>query len=97
MPFAFFDECCNLELGHPFGLEILQASELENFPPPIGYGTRTKAMITMTNRFVKISAGSERLEIRRYEDTDKGINLNRIQEYWVGRKDQTAVYSKIDP
>jgi len=46
--------------------------------------------MAMTNRFVKISAGPERLEIRRYEDADGGINLERIHEYWVERMDQAA-------
>ena len=93
MPFAFLNKCCNLEFRHPLCLKVLEAFESAK----IGYGTTPKAVMAMTNRFVKISADPERLEIRRYEDTDKGINLNRIQEYWVGRKDQTAVYSKIDP
>jgi len=57
----------------------------------MGYGANAKAMMTMTNRLVKISPGSERLEIRRYEDTDEGINLNRIQEYCGGKADQVAV------
>lgn len=48
-------------------------------------------VMTMTNRFVKIGACSERREIRRYEDTDEGVNLNRIQEYCVGKADQVAV------
>jgi hypothetical protein len=51
---------------------------------PIGYVTVANASVTMTHRFVKISGGSEGLEIRRYEDTDERINLDRIQEYWVG-------------
>lgn len=51
----------------------------------------------MTNRFVKISAGSERLEIRRYEHADEGINLERVQEYWDERADQAAGWSKKDP
>ena len=51
----------------------------------------------MTNRFVKISTGSERLEIRRYEDADEGINMERIQEYWVERTDQVTGWSKTDP
>lgn len=46
--------------------------------------------MTMTNRFVKIGAGSERPEIRRYEDTDEGVNLDRIQENCVGRTDQVV-------
>jgi len=50
--------------------------------PPMGYGTKTKAVMAVvtTNRFVKISAGSERLEIRRYEDADERIDLNGVQE-----------------
>ena len=39
-----------------------------------------------TNRFVEISAGSERLEIRRYEDSDERIDLNRVQEDCVGKR-----------
>ena len=54
-----------------------------------------KAM--MTNRFVKIGAGSERLEIRRYKDSDEGINMERVEEYWVERADQAAGWSKTDP
>jgi len=51
----------------------------------------------MTNRFVKIGAGSERLEIRRYKDSDEGINMERVEEYWVERADQAAGWSKTDP
>ena len=50
-----------------------------------------------TNRFVKISASSERLEIRRYEDADERIDLNRVQEYCVGEADQATVWGRIDP
>ena len=67
--------------------------------PPIGYGTKTKAVMAAvtTNRFVEISAGSERLEIRRYEDSDERIDLNRVQEDCVGKADQATVSSKIGP
>lgn len=51
----------------------------------------------MTNRFVKVSTGSERLEIRRYEDADEGINPDRIQEYYAGKADQAAAWSRIVP
>ena len=61
----------------------------------MGDSTRTKAM--MTNRFVKVSTGSERLEIRRYEDADEGINPDRIQEYYAGKADQAAAWSRIVP
>jgi hypothetical protein len=50
----------------------------------------------MTHRLVKIAAGSERLEIRRYEDADERINLYRIQEYYVGRTDQCTVWGEMD-
>ena len=63
-------------------------------PPPIEYGTRAKAV---TNRLMKIRAGSKRLEIRRYEDADKGVDLDRIQEYCVGNPDQASGRSKTDP
>ena len=53
--------------------------------------------MTMTYGFVKISAGSERPEIRRYEDADEGVNLNRIQEYWIGKVDQVTRQSRIGP
>jgi len=88
VPFAFFDEGRSLKFRHPLGLEVLQVFELAQ---PIGYGTRPKAMMTMTNRFVEISAGPECLEIRRYENTDEGVNPNRIQEYCAGRTDQATV------
>lgn len=39
---------------------------------------------------MKISTGSERFKIRRYEDADEGINLNGVQEHCVGRMDQAT-------
>lgn len=47
--------------------------------------------MTVTHRFVKKTAGPERLEIRRYEDADEGIYLNRVQEHWAGRTDQVIM------
>ena len=76
MPFAFFDECCGLEFRHPLGLKVLRAVKSAK----IGYVMLAKAMM-MTNRFVKIGPGSERLEIRRYADADEWINMERVQEY----------------
>jgi hypothetical protein len=35
VPFAFFDEGCNLRFRHPLGLKVLEAFELANFE----YGT----------------------------------------------------------
>jgi hypothetical protein len=75
VPFAFFDECCNLEFRHSLGLKVLRMFESAK----LGYGTMARAV--MTNRFVKGSSGSERLEIRRYEDTDEGINMEWVQEH----------------
>ena len=51
---------------------------------------------TMTHRFVKIGAGSERFEIRRYKHADEGINLNGVQQYWVGITDQRAISRVMD-
>ena len=67
--------------------------------PPIGDGTKIEAAMAVvtTNRFVKISASSERLEIRRYEDADERIDLNRVQEYCVGKADQASGWGKTDP
>ena len=53
--------------------------------------------VVTTNRFVKKSASSERLEIRRYEDSDERIDLNRVQEDCVGKADQATVSSKVGP
>ena len=70
---------------------------LTNFPQPTGCGEIVKAMMRMTNRFVKISPGSKRLEIRRYEDADERVYLDRIQDYCVERTDQTTAWSRINP
>ena len=45
----------------------------------------------VTHRLVKISAGSERLEIRRYEYADEWVDLNGVQEHWGGRMYQATV------
>ena len=87
MPFAFLHEGCNLRLRHPLGFKVLQALDLANLPQRMRYSTAETSVMMVTHRLMKISAGSERLEIRRYEDTDEGINLNGIQDYWVGRMD----------
>lgn len=42
----------------------------------------------MTNRLMKLNAGPERLEIRRYENADEGINPDWVQEHCVGKADQ---------
>ena len=86
MPFAFLNKCCNLEFRHPLCLKVLEAFESAK----IGYGTTPKAVMAMTNRFVKISADPERLEIRRYEYADGGINMERVHKYWVERTDQAT-------
>ena len=44
-----------------------------------------------TNRFVQISAGSERLEVRSYEEADEGVDLERVQKHCVERPDQGTV------
>lgn len=81
MPFAFFDEGCDLRFRHPFGLKVLQTFGLASLPQRIRYGMMVNSAMAMTHRFVKVSAGSERFEIRRYEDADEGIDLNGIQQY----------------
>lgn len=84
MPFAFFNKGRDLRFRHSFSLEVLQKCESTNLQSPIGYSITANAVM-MTHGFVKIAAGPERLEIRRYENADEGINLNRIQEHCVGR------------
>ena len=78
VPFAFFDEGRNLRFRHPFCLKVLQAFDL--VLQRIRYGMTANSVMVMTHRFVKISTSPERLEIRRYEDADEGVDLNGIQE-----------------
>ena len=51
----------------------------------------------MTNRLVKIGAGSERRKIRRYEYADEGVNPDRVQDYYAGKADQASDWSRIVP
>lgn len=88
VPFAFLNKRYYLGFRHPFGFKVLQTFQVSNLSATnVWHDGEGDEMMT-TNRLMQISAGSERLEVRRYEDTDEGVDLEWIQKHCVERTDQ---------